>query len=360
MSSVSIPTQEVLFTVSSPLTGFTVNVTSCNLDSDLTVKDFVVINTSDSDAAISTSLWTKSSRTVLTYNGPALTAGHILQIGRSTELERVQETIQLGSTVSSSILDAEILRLYKLIAEKLAGFVVSNPVNNVTRSTSTPNVEPVALGDEWHQYEESGGYGSTTESTIRVWVATDTSGNIDDSGWFEVTGTDGTDGSDGTAATISVGTVTTGAAGSNATVTNVGTTSAAVFNFTIPRGNTGAAGADGADGTNGTNGIDGALTPLEENAQTGTAYTLQITDSDKGVTMDNAGTNTVTIPTNASVTFPIGTRIMIHRVGVGATDVTGDTGVTVNGTSGGTVSVGAQWSAVTLWKRGANTWSVMA
>lgn len=52
----------------------------------------------------------------------------------------------------------------------------------------------------------------------------------------------------GDAATIAVGTVTTGAAGSSAAVVNSGTTGAAVFDFTIPRGNTGATGATGATG----------------------------------------------------------------------------------------------------------------
>jgi hypothetical protein len=51
----------------------------------------------------------------------------------------------------------------------------------------------------------------------------------------------------GAAATIDLGIVTTGDAGSSASVTNRGTTSAAVFDFTIPRG---------TDGTNGTNGIN--------------------------------------------------------------------------------------------------------
>lgn len=55
-------------------------------------------------------------------------------------------------------------------------------------------------------------------------------------------GTDGLDGTDGAAATIAVGTVTTGAEGSSATVTNAGTSSAAVFNFSIPVGATGATG----------------------------------------------------------------------------------------------------------------------
>ena len=64
-------------------------------------------------------------------------------------------------------------------------------------------------------------------------------------------GQNGQDGQDGQSATIQVGTVTTGAAGSDASVTNSGTSSAAVFNFTIPRGNTGESGQDGSDGEDG-------------------------------------------------------------------------------------------------------------
>jgi hypothetical protein len=65
------------------------------------------------------------------------------------------------------------------------------------------------------------------------------------------TGSVGPAGPAGTAATVSVGTVTTGAAGSSASVTNAGNSSAAVFNFTIPRGDSGTAGANGINGTNG-------------------------------------------------------------------------------------------------------------
>ena len=49
-------------------------------------------------------------------------------------------------------------------------------------------------------------------------------------------GQDGQDGADGAAATIAVGTVSTLPAGSSATVTNSGTSSAAVFDFGIPQG----------------------------------------------------------------------------------------------------------------------------
>jgi hypothetical protein len=64
-------------------------------------------------------------------------------------------------------------------------------------------------------------------------------------------GTNGTNGTNGAAATVSVGSTTTGAAGTSASVTNSGTSSAAVLEFTIP------AGANGTNGTNGTNGAAG-------------------------------------------------------------------------------------------------------
>lgn len=57
-----------------------------------------------------------------------------------------------------------------------------------------------------------------------------------------VKGEKGATGPAGAAATIQVGTVTTGAAGSQATVTNVGTENAAIFNFTIPQGQQGVPG----------------------------------------------------------------------------------------------------------------------
>lgn len=55
-------------------------------------------------------------------------------------------------------------------------------------------------------------------------------------------GSKGDKGDTGTAATIEIGTVTTGAAGSSASVSNSGTSTNAVLNFTIPRGNPGADG----------------------------------------------------------------------------------------------------------------------
>jgi hypothetical protein len=61
----------------------------------------------------------------------------------------------------------------------------------------------------------------------------------------------GPTGATGSAATIAVGTTTTGAAGSSASVSNSGTSSAAVFEFTIPRGDKGDKGDTGTTGAQG-------------------------------------------------------------------------------------------------------------
>ena len=95
-------------------------------------------------------------------------------------------------------------------------------------------------------------------------------------------GADGADGADGAAATIAVGTVTTGAAGSSATVTNSGTSSAATFDFSIPKGDTGDTGATGAQGP----------TDIPQNSQTA-AYTLVAGDNGKHVNITTGG---VTVP----------------------------------------------------------------
>ena len=70
-------------------------------------------------------------------------------------------------------------------------------------------------------------------------------------------GPQGQQGEPGAAATVTVGTVTTGEPGTDAIVTNSGTESSAVLNFTIPRGATGAAGAPGPQGPKGDTGETG-------------------------------------------------------------------------------------------------------
>ena len=70
-------------------------------------------------------------------------------------------------------------------------------------------------------------------------------------------GPQGQQGEPGAAATVTVGTVTTGEPGTDAIVTNSGTESSAVLNFTIPKGETGAVGAVGPRGPKGDTGETG-------------------------------------------------------------------------------------------------------
>ena len=75
-------------------------------------------------------------------------------------------------------------------------------------------------------------------------------------------------GEPGAAATVAVGSTTTGAPGTSAAVSNSGTSTDAVLDFTIPRGNTGAAGPTGPQGPKGDTGPQGTQGPKGD---TGTA-----------------------------------------------------------------------------------------
>jgi hypothetical protein len=54
---------------------------------------------------------------------------------------------------------------------------------------------------------------------------------------------------------------------------------------------------------------------------TGTTKTLALADANEIVTMNNASANTLTIPANSSVAFPIGTVITLINLGAGTTTV---------------------------------------
>lgn len=96
---------------------------------------------------------------------------------------------------------------------------------------------------------------------------------------------------------------------------------------------------------------------LVQNAQTGTSYTVVLTDEQKLVELSNAGAITLTVPANATTAFAVGTQIHLMQTGAGQVTVTPAGGVTINGTPG--LKTRAQWSAITLIKRATNTWVVI-
>ena len=101
--------------------------------------------------------------------------------------------------------------------------------------------------------------------------------------------------------------------------------------------------------------LDATKVPtLVQNAQTD-SYTLVLADAGKLVEMGKATAQTLTIPLNSSVAFPVGTKIDVLQTGAGETTIAGAGGVTVN-SEGSKLKVNAQWQAVTLVKRATDTW----
>lgn len=90
------------------------------------------------------------------------------------------------------------------------------------------------------------------------------------------------------------------------------------------------------------------------NAKTA-SYTLVLGDAGDLVEMGSASAQTLTIPTNASVAFPVGTKIDVLQTGAGECTVSPASGVTLN-SEGGKRKVNAQWQAATLIKRATDTW----
>lgn len=84
--------------------------------------------------------------------------------------------------------------------------------------------------------------------------------------------------------------------------------------------------------------------------------TLALTDAGKTVEMNSASAKIFTIPTNASVAFPNNTYVNLTRYGSGALTVKGDTGVTLNGVSAGTITITPQYGGATIYKRDTNEW----
>ena len=93
------------------------------------------------------------------------------------------------------------------------------------------------------------------------------------------------------------------------------------------------------------------------NAQTGTTYTLVIGDEYlDGVRMTNASANTLTIPPNADVALPVGTKVFITQGGAGSTTIAAGAGVTINAPSTVTLAIDEQWESRVCQKTGTNEW----
>lgn len=93
------------------------------------------------------------------------------------------------------------------------------------------------------------------------------------------------------------------------------------------------------------------------------SYTAVLANNGQVVTMSNASANTFSIPTNASVAFPIGTQINVLQIGAGQTTIqavtSGTTTVLSTGATAAAPKVRVQYSMATCIKAGTDTWYVV-
>ena len=108
-----------------------------------------------------------------------------------------------------------------------------------------------------------------------------------------------------------------------------------------------------SDGTQAKEGVP-SRTPIVPKTD---SYTLSaLTERDSLIEVAKSTATTVTIPTDATLNFPIGTSIDILQTSTGQVTIAGAAGVTVNATPG--LKLRTTWSSATLFKRAANTWVV--
>ena len=90
------------------------------------------------------------------------------------------------------------------------------------------------------------------------------------------------------------------------------------------------------------------------NAQTGTSYTLVLSDVAKVITLTNAASITLTVPTNSSVAFPIGTQILLYQGGAGQVSLS-YAGVTMR-SNGAKYKINGQYAVAGLLKLATDEW----
>jgi hypothetical protein len=105
-------------------------------------------------------------------------------------------------------------------------------------------------------------------------------------------------------------------------------------------------------------------TPLTIDAKTGTTYTFVLQDANNElITASNASAQTYSIPTNASVAFPIGAQINIIQIGAGQVTInavtSGTTTVLSNGATAAAPKLRVQYSSATLVKVATDAWYVI-
>jgi hypothetical protein len=107
-----------------------------------------------------------------------------------------------------------------------------------------------------------------------------------------------------------------------------------------------------SDGTQTLEGVPSRTVIIQQTS----SYTLTGIERDDLIEMSSTSAITLTIPTDSTFNFPVGTSIDVLQTNTGQVTIAGAGGVTVNATPG--LKLRTRWSSATLFKRAANTWVV--
>ena len=87
-------------------------------------------------------------------------------------------------------------------------------------------------------------------------------------------------------------------------------------------------------------------------------YTLVLTDAGKVIEINSGSSENVTIPPNSSVAFPVGTQIVVVRLGAGAVVIVEGSGVTTR-SDGDKAKIKSQYSSCVLIKHETDEWYIL-
>jgi hypothetical protein len=106
-----------------------------------------------------------------------------------------------------------------------------------------------------------------------------------------------------------------------------------------------------------------AVYHMSVNAQSGTSYTIALSDDGGVITLANSAAIALTIPTNAVAAFPVGTQITVIGIGAGVVTISavssGTTTIASTGATSAAPKLRVPYSAATLMKIGTDTWYVI-
>ena len=271
----------------------------------------------------------------------------------------------LGSGVATFLATANSTNLIAAMTGFTTG--TSNLVFSVSPTLSLPIIDNVKLG-----YATTATAGGTTTLTSASVLQQYFTGTLTQTVVLPVTSTLAL-GESYIIANNSTGLVTVQSSGLN-TVATIPTGTQAVFTVILTSGTTASswnASYDGVSTIQGTGSLVLNTSPnvtdpklhVAINPQVGTTYTFVLADDGKLVTSTNSSAQTFSIPTNASVAYPIGTQINVIQLGTAQVTVNavtpGTTTIISNAAAPAAPKTRVQYSSMTLIKLNTDQWYVV-